>query len=74
MEREIYVAERPAALIKSCTECNTGLVDGEPSVAAAVHRAIYETEWGMDCRKCPVFLSMTDKEWEEILNEMDGEE
>lgn len=56
MQQEVCRVEEPAYLVKSCTACNTGLIDGEPSVAVAVHRALLETEWGLDCRKCPVFF------------------
>lgn len=74
MQSEICKVDRQAYLVKSCTECNTGLIDGEPSVAVAVHRALLNTEWGLNCRKCPVFLGLTDEEWGEIIADMDGEE
>lgn len=62
------------ALVKSCTECNSEYIEGEPNIRAIVHKLMYSDEFGLNCRKCPVFLGMSDAEWGEIIEEMDGME
>ena len=68
-------------LVRSCSECSRETApDGKPNIAGLAHRAlmtktienVHGTLSWLDCSNCPVFLNLSEKEWEGILAEIDG--
>lgn len=60
--------------ITSCHECCRATTsDGLPNITGKLHRAKFETLWGLDCRKCPIHIkSREDGDFREVLASMDA--